>query len=164
MSNKKGDILQAQELAKQIPAVERLKKGPVAVIECIEEIPCNPCVESCPQGAISMPGGLNAVPILDGEKCTGCGLCISACPGLAIFVLDLTEGREQARVMFPYEFIPFPQKGERVVALDRQGNELGPAEVLRVQQGKRLDRTCIITIAVPREWALAARNIRRAER
>jgi Fe-S-cluster-containing hydrogenase component 2 len=159
MSYKQGDALQEQELAEQIPPLERLKKGPVAIIECVEEIPCNPCVEICPQGAISIPGGLNRIPRLDWEKCNGCGVCVSGCPGLAIFVVNLTEGKEKAKVVLPYEFLPLPEKGEAVVALDREGNPLGPAEVLRVQKGKRLDRTPIITIALPREWALQARNI-----
>jgi len=30
------------------PSEERLLKGFVAVHECYQDIPCNPCVESCP--------------------------------------------------------------------------------------------------------------------
>ncbi|KPL19223.1 MAG: hypothetical protein AMJ92_04240 [candidate division Zixibacteria bacterium SM23_81] len=164
MAYKKGDALTARELAAQIPPKERLRRGPVAMVECVEEIPCNPCVEICPQGAISMPGGLNKLPRLDWEKCNGCGVCVSGCPGLAIFMVDLTEGRDRAKVALPYEFIPLPEKGDKVMALDREGNELGPVDVIRVQKGKRLDRTPIVTIAVPRKWALAARSIRRLGR
>jgi ferredoxin len=160
MSYKKGEPLTDTELMQQMPSRERLQRGPVAIIECIEEIPCNPCVESCPQGAISMPGGLNQIPRLDWDKCTGCGLCISSCPGLAIFMVDLTRSEGTAAVSFPYEFRPLPHKGEKVLALDRSGRELGAAEVLRVQTSKRLDRTPVITIAVPGEWALKARHIR----
>jgi ferredoxin len=163
MSYKEGNALQAEELAEQVPPEERLKRGPVAIIECIEEIPCNPCVESCPQEAISMARDLNQVPQLDWEKCTGCGLCVSGCPGLAIFIIDLTAERREARVSLPYEFIPLPQKGEWVMALDRSGRELGSVEVIRVQKGKNLDRTSIITIAVPREFAMTARSIRQLE-
>ena len=160
MSYKKGDALEIRELAEQLPTDERLEKGPVAIIECIEEIPCNPCVESCPQGAITMPGGLNQIPRIDWEKCTGCGLCVSRCPGLAIFIMDAAAGNDLASVSLPYEFTPLPEKGERVMVLDREGNELGPADVLRVQKGKRVDRTVVITVAVPRQWALKARGIR----
>ena len=31
-----------------IPSEERMKKGRVAVIECVQEIPCNPCEGTCP--------------------------------------------------------------------------------------------------------------------
>jgi Fe-S-cluster-containing hydrogenase component 2 len=161
MSYAEGDALTERELSAQIPTKERLEKGPVAIIECIEEIPCNPCVEICPQGAISMPGGLNKIPRLDETKCNGCGVCVSGCPGLAIFMVDLTAGQEQTKVALPYEFTHLPEKGETVLALDRGGKELGSAQVVRVQKGKRVDRTPIITIAVPRRWALQARNIRR---
>lgn len=160
MAYKKGDALTAKELAAQIPPRGRLRRGPVAIVECVEEIPCNPCVEICPQGAISMPGGLHKLPRLDWEKCNGCGVCVSGCPGLAIFMVDLTEEQDLARVALPYEFIPLPEKGEKVMALDREGNELGQVDVIRVQKGKRLDRTPIVTIAVPRKWALVARSIR----
>jgi ferredoxin len=160
MSYKRGQALTETELKPQVPPRERLQRGPVAIVECIEEIPCNPCVESCPQGAITIPGGLNQIPRLDWEKCTGCGLCISSCPGLAIFLVDLTRGKELAAVSLPYEFRPLPEKGDRVLALDREGRGLGKAEVLRVQTGRRLDRTPVVTIAVPREWALKARNIK----
>ncbi len=160
MSYKQGQALSEQELAVQLPSEKRLQRGPVAIIECVEEIPCNPCVESCPQGAISMPGGLNRIPRLDADACTGCGLCISCCPGLAIFVVDRSAEGDTATVSLPYEFLPLPEKGQRVMALDRIGGELGPAEVIRVISGKRVDRTPVVTIAVPKEWALKARQIK----
>jgi len=39
-----------------------------------------PCVESCPVDALSVSKETGAV-LVDKEKCTGCGLCIDACPG-----------------------------------------------------------------------------------
>jgi len=160
MSYKNGQALNDEELAPQKPSAERLQRGPVAFIECVEQIPCNPCVESCPQGAITMPGGLNGIPRLDTDICTGCGLCISCCPGLAIFVVDLSGEDEASTVSLPYEFLPLPEKGQQVMALDRNGDELGPAEVTRVQAGRRLDRTPVVTIAVPKQWTLRARQIK----
>ena len=35
-----------------LPPPERLKRGPVAVLECPEEIPCNIFVQFCPVKAI----------------------------------------------------------------------------------------------------------------
>ena len=31
----------------KLPSKERYEKGPVAVIECVQEIPCNPCEAAC---------------------------------------------------------------------------------------------------------------------
>ena len=43
MSNYKSTgIITKEDIA--IPSEERLKKGPVVIIECVENIPCNPCV------------------------------------------------------------------------------------------------------------------------
>ena len=39
-----------------------------------------PCVKSCPENALSISKETEAV-LVDKEKCTGCGLCIVACPG-----------------------------------------------------------------------------------
>ena len=37
----------------RLPTDDQLKKG-VAIIECVQEIPCNPCIAICPVNAISM--------------------------------------------------------------------------------------------------------------
>ncbi|KPV61635.1 MAG: Polyferredoxin protein MvhB [Candidatus Bathyarchaeota archaeon BA1] len=39
-----------------------------------------PCVKSCPEKALSVSKETEAVLVYK-EKCTGCGLCIVACPG-----------------------------------------------------------------------------------
>ena len=35
--------LSAAEAASVFPPSERAERGPVAVIECVQQIPCNPC-------------------------------------------------------------------------------------------------------------------------
>jgi len=139
---------------------ERLARGPVAVIECLERIPCNPCVEACPQGAISMPGSINELPQLDTEACTGCGLCISGCPGLAIFLVDATHAPGEALVSLPYEFLPLPEKGDEVAALDREGQERGLARVVRVRKTRKMDRTAVVSLAVPVELVMEVRGFK----
>ena len=37
------------------PSEERFAKGPVAIAECVQEIPCNPCEAACPMHAITFP-------------------------------------------------------------------------------------------------------------
>ena len=84
-----------------IPSAERRAKGPVACIECFQHIPCNPCEASCPRHAITIGSEITDLPRLDETLCNGCGLCMTRCPGLAIFTVD--ESGERARVSFPYE-------------------------------------------------------------
>ena len=149
-----------EDLAKIMPSEERFAKGPVAIAECFQEIPCNPCVKACKRGAITMPGDINALPLVDAGICNGCGLCISMCPGLAIFVVDKTYSEDFALVKLPYEYVPVPQAGQRVTALDRAGEELGRFEVIRAVLGGKKNKTYTISLAVPRELAMEVRDVR----
>ncbi len=147
----KTGILSAKDL--QIPSEKQLEKG-VAILECVQEIPCNPCVESCPVHAISMKD-INAPPVNDFEKCIGCTKCVGICPGLAIFVVKV-KGKK-AWVTLPYEFVPVPQVGDSVNALDRTGTIRGKAIVKKVvKQGK----TMVITIETDSDLAMDIRNIK----
>jgi Fe-S-cluster-containing hydrogenase component 2 len=141
-----------------LPSAERRKKGPYVVIECYEEIPCNPCVTSCPAHAVSMKG-INDLPQCNHAACTGCTLCVSICPGLACFVIDETVGNGKIKIMFPYESAPLPKAGDDVDALGRDGSVVGKAEVVRVNSGKKLDRTNVITILVDDNLIYDVRSI-----
>jgi Fe-S-cluster-containing hydrogenase component 2 len=94
------------------------------------------------------------------DNCNGCGLCISKCPGLAIFVIDETYSETQATVSLPFEFLPLPHEGEEVDLLDRSGKKVGKGKVLKVRNGKYEDRTPVITVAVPKELSMVVRNIK----
>ena len=152
-----------EDLAKIIPSEERLARGPVAIAECFQEIPCNPCVKACKQGAITMPRDINDLPQLNTELCNGCGLCISRCPGLAIFVVDKTWSKDRALVKLPFEYVPVPQAGQLAVGLDRAGKELGWFEVIKVISGGDKNMTRVISLAVPQDLAMEVRNIRVGE-
>ncbi len=143
-----------------IPSEARRKKGPVAVIECTEDIPCNPCEASCKVGAISVGEDITNLPHLDEDKCVGCRTCVPACPGQAIFMVDENIGEGKATVTFPYEFMSLPEKGQTVSALDRSGKELGDAVVVGVRKTEKMDQTSLVTIEVPREWSMKARGFR----
>jgi len=142
------------------PPDERFKKGPVAIVECFQEIPCNPCVDACNLKAITKEKDLNDLPKLDFDKCTGCGLCITQCPGLAIFVVDKTYSATHSVVRLPYEYIPVPEKGQFAIGLDRAGEERGWFEVIRVIPGKAKNKTTTIWLVVPHELAMEVRNIK----
>jgi len=141
------------------PGMERLMKGPVAVIECIQEIPCNPCEAACPSGAITVAPSINSLPKLDEDKCTGCGLCISSCPGLAIFVVDLCHDNESALLSFPFEYLPLPRIGEEVPASDREGKEVCRGKVINIVGKSTKGHTPVISISIPQKYALLVRGI-----
>ncbi len=146
------------DLEKVIPDEKRLAKGPVVIIECFQRIPCDPCAISCKLGAIKPFKDINDLPIVDFDKCTGCGICISSCPGLAIFVIDMNYSDEKSLIKLPHEMLPLPEKGEDVYALDRAGGILGKAKVARVLKIK--NKTNIISLEVPKSMAMKVRSIK----
>lgn len=148
-----------KELKKVTPSDERLWSGGCAILECFQRIPCDPCVDACPRGAITIEGNINNIPVLDQKKCNGCGLCVSKCPGIAIFVVSKDYSKNEGLVMIPYEFIPLPEKGEIVDGLDRAGRKVCDAKVMKVLNRKAQDRTAIISLAVPKEFVMEVRNI-----
>jgi Fe-S-cluster-containing hydrogenase component 2 len=153
-----------EELSKSpgVPGDERVKRGPVAFIECVQEIPCNPCEEACPQGAIKVGKPITNLPKLDQEKCMGCGMCIAACPGLAIFVVN--GAKDKAEISFPYEYYPLPEKGQEVDCVNRSGKTVTKGVVLRVVKPPKYDQTAVVTVEVPKEYLKSVRSIRRLGR
>jgi Fe-S-cluster-containing hydrogenase component 2 len=161
MGLEQSGVLSAEELAKLpgMPSAARMQRGPVAVIECAQEIPCNPCEALCRQGAIGVGDLITNLPTLDEDKCTGCGLCIAGCPGQAIFAVDTTHSETEAVVAMPYELLPLPQVGQAVDGLDREGQAICTGHVVKVLTPRRFDRTAVVTVAVPQECAMSVRNI-----
>ena len=146
------------DLEKVIPDKKRLAQGPVVIIECFQKIPCDPCAISCKLGAIKPFKDINDLPQVDFDKCTGCGICISSCPGLAIFVIDMNYSDEKSLIKLPHEMLPLPEKGEDVYALDRVGSILGKVKVVRVLKIK--NKTNIISLEVPKSMAMKVRSIK----
>ncbi|MEW6070858.1 MAG: 4Fe-4S dicluster domain-containing protein [Candidatus Thermoplasmatota archaeon] len=141
----------------QIPSKKRISKAAFAVLECPQEIPCDPCIKACKFGAITKKS-LIAVPEIDFDKCTGCASCVPQCPGLAIFVINMNYSDEEALVTLPYEF-ELPKVGEKVDALDREGKVVGSAKIIKARLEK--DKTGVISIAVKKSLGMMVRNIRR---
>jgi Fe-S-cluster-containing hydrogenase component 2 len=133
-----------------LPSDEQLHRG-VVIIECIQNIPCDPCVAICPFNSISM-NDINDIPKVDYEKCTGCKKCVSICPGLAIFVVKIKD--DKALITLPYEFLPYPKVEDIVTALDREGKARGNARVVNVN---RSGKTTVVTIEVDKELAMDVR-------
>lgn len=144
-----------------VPPDERIESGPVAVIECPQEIPCDPCSENCPVGAIELDE-INQSPRVDGDRCTGCSVCVETCPGLAIFVVDCSPD-EGCRITLPFEF-ELPEAGEEVAGLNRKGEEVtsGIVESVKPKDQSTYD-TSTVTVRVEEEYIHEVRNIRRSE-
>jgi Fe-S-cluster-containing hydrogenase component 2 len=147
-----------------LPSRERLGQGPVVVVECVQQIPCNPCVEACPRKAITIEGDITNVPKVRFSACNGCTLCIARCPGLAIFVVNENYNAREASVALPYELLPRPEKGDIVDGVDRHGEVCCNARIVKVLDSKALDRCAVVTIAVPKRFYNAVRGIRQKGR
>jgi len=142
------------------PSEEELERGPVVVIECTEEIPCDPCEMVCKRGAIVIGRPITNLPRLDSGKCDGCGLCIPICPGLAIFLIDATYSDKEAAISFPHEYLPLPGEGDQVEAVNRKGEGVCIGTVIKARNPKAYDYTPVVTIVVPKEYLHEVRGIK----
>lgn len=152
-----------EELAacKGVPSKERMEKGRVAVIECIQAIPCNPCEAACKFGAIEVGENITNVPCLKEDKCTGCGACVAQCPGLAITIVNQAYSEREATIDFPFEYLPLPKVGDDVTAVNRAGEAVCEARVLKVVKLPQYAATTVISIAIPKEYADEVRSMKR---
>jgi len=146
------------------PSAAALARGPIVVIECVQDIPCNPCEMACPNGAISVGDPITNLPVFHADRCDACGRCIPICPGQAIFRADLTYSSNTALVSFPYEFLPLPKKGDVVEGVNRAGEGICAAKVVRVQQPQSFDHTAVVTVEVAKELAMELRSMKRLPR
>ncbi|SHK09741.1 4Fe-4S binding domain-containing protein [Geosporobacter subterraneus DSM 17957] len=152
-----------EELKKSpaFPRAEDYQIGPIAVIECIEEIPCNPCETSCPKGSISIGKPITNLPRIDFNRCSGCGICVAACPGLAIYIKDYTYSQDEALVTFPYEYIPLPEPGDTVILVNRQGQEICEGLVKKVNSAKAFQQTTLVSVSYPKQHFEEVVNMKR---
>lgn len=133
-------------------------KGVHPVIECTQNIPCNPCQDACPKGCISIGCNITSLPVVKTEvPCIGCGMCVASCSGQAIFLVDEDTGDGYGTVTLPYEFLPLPEKGEKGMALGRDGKEVCEAEIVNVRSSKAFDHTHLLTMKVPKDMVMKAR-------
>lgn len=155
----KTGIPEKEMVMAKFPSMERINKGPVAVVECYKEIPCNPCQTACKFNAIYIGEDINNIPVLSSDNCTGCAICLSKCPGLAIMVVDGSKSQETVQIKIPYEFLPLPKAGDVVKGLNREGQYIADVKVVNIMNPKSFDRTPVITIEVDRKYLYDFRNI-----
>ena len=128
------------------------------VIECTQNIPCNPCQDACKKGCISIGDNITSLPIsVDGSECINCGMCVASCSGQAIFLVAEDTEPGFGEVTIPYEFLPLPQKGDKGYGLSRSGQKICEAEITNVRSSKAFDGTNLVTMKVPMEYIDKAR-------
>ena len=128
------------------------------VIECTQNIPCNPCQDACKKGCISIGDNITSLPIsVEGSECINCGMCVASCSGQAIFLVAEDTEPGFGEVTMPYEFLPLPEKGDKGYGLSRSGQKLCDVEITNVRTSKAFDGTNLVTMKVPMEYIDKAR-------
>lgn len=149
----------AEDEIGRFPGVTK-RSGIHPVIECTQNIPCNPCQMACVKGCISIGDNITSLPIATDRQCIGCGMCVASCSGQAIFLVNEDVGDGMGTVTMPYEFLPLPAEGEEGAALGRDGREVCRATVVNVRTSKAFDHTSLLTIRVPSDMVMKARFYR----
>jgi NADPH-dependent 2,4-dienoyl-CoA reductase/sulfur reductase-like enzyme/Fe-S-cluster-containing hydrogenase component 2/bacterioferritin-associated ferredoxin len=140
--------------------------GVFPVIHCHQEIPCDPCTAVCPSDLIEMDEtDIRLLPSFvaakDGKGCTGCEKCVAICPGLAITLVDYRKDAEFPTVAVPFELLKETLKaGDVVTVEDTEGGALGRVEVGAVKAIKANDRTVIVKVRAPKDYAKRIAGIR----
>jgi len=147
-----------EQVSSRFPKHTLLLK-PKAIIECYEDIPCNPCSTSCPFDAITIGEDINKQPVVDFDNCTGCGVCVYSCPGLAIFTVH--EQVDHFLFKIPYEFVPYPNEHEVVYGINREGNILGDVIINKIRLSKKQDKTALLEVRVPKQFLYDFITVRR---
>jgi Fe-S-cluster-containing hydrogenase component 2 len=162
LPNDSNDGILTLKRKKEIPGYpgeEAFEKGSTVVVECDEDIPCNPCEDICKKGAITVGNPITNLPKVDPNKCNGCALCVTICPGLCIFVVNKNYTDTESLIYIPFELSPLPEKNQIVKGCNQKGEQVCDARVEKVIKPKKINKTAIIAVAVPKEFYGTVRNI-----
>jgi ferredoxin len=141
-----------------------LPKKVYPVIRCVQEIPCNPCRDCCPKGAIKMAvDELTGIPSFEGDSCLGCAQCVLACPGLAVILVDEGYDSEEKRALLtmPFELLKeSTEVGAKVITVGMEGEKIGTGTIIAFRDAHYQDRRSLILLEVPFEDRLRVAGIR----
>ena len=134
------------------------------IVRCLQEIPCNPCSEACPKGAIRIKAGtLTGQPSFEASCCLGCAECVVACPGLAIILVDegYDKNCKRALLTLPYELDRNMIKaGDEVTTVGLEGERIGIGKVIAYKNADSQDRRGLVMLDVPFEDRHSVANFR----
>lgn len=143
-----------------VPTQTLRPKG-VASIECLESIECNLCEKACPEGAISLASGRKGKEsILKQDLCTSCGLCLVACPSRTPVLIEERESSQALLVLSAPAHHDWVEK-QWVTLLNRRGDSLGTARLVRVLEEPSTSTAKLLEIEVPSHLIWEARSVRK---
>ena len=157
----KAEILKSKPGIVFEPEPVVIKQNLSPVFQCFQEIPCNPCTTVCPKGCISLVGKFGNImdtPSYTLDECTGCGLCVAICPGLAVSLAKRID-EASAEVVLPHEYLIGFSPGDMINVTDIDGNILEKAEVKHIRLNKKY-RTHLVTVKMSLNNASKAIGIR----
>ena len=142
------------------PENETAKVFPV--IRCVQEIPCNPCVEACPKGWVRLESeSIMSLPHWE-QECVGCLKCAVVCPGLAITVVDrrFDASGKTAQVWVPWEIDDSRVSvGKEVRLTGFEGKEVGSGIVRHIRSLKWMDKRKMVQVEVEANLATKVAGI-----
>jgi ferredoxin len=146
-----------QALVDEFPGYPKVTLEKVLpAIDCLEPIACRVCEKQCPVQAIDIDRSLTTPKFLIEESCTGCGICVTACPSEAITMID-NQLPKAVFLIFPWYLRRTPEPGVRVHLLNRKGDILGQARIADIF----LDgEPPLIRVEVPEHLMLDAKGVR----
>jgi ferredoxin len=159
-----GEILKSRPGRTVQEELPEIATGVSPVIHCTQEIPCDPCASICPQGLIYIDRrDIRQVPTFLGNNycCGVCERCVAICPGLAITLVDYRNNPDLPTVSIPFEFARGSiAEGDTITVTDTEGTALGKLEVIDCTTIPSSDRTMIIRVIAPAEYARQIAGIR----
>ena len=152
-----GEILKSRPGKNYLEAQPEEGGGVAPVIHCTQEIPCNPCSSLCPNCLIEIKKvDIRQIPYYLGNNycCQACERCVVGCPGLAITLVDYRNNPDYPTISIPYEFNrEIIRAQDRVTVLDTEGRSLGDVDVVAVYNIPTSDRTMVVQVQAPKEYA-----------
>jgi NADPH-dependent 2,4-dienoyl-CoA reductase/sulfur reductase-like enzyme/ferredoxin len=122
------------------------------VIRCLQEIPCNPCVEACNLESIEIKDKtLMGLPKFKGD-CVGCCKCVVICPGLAITIVDkrYDKTKKTAKVIISWEMPEGTIKiGKKVITSGFNGESIGQGKVIDIRKHRWQNKRSLVHLEVP---------------
>jgi thioredoxin reductase/Fe-S-cluster-containing hydrogenase component 2 len=132
---------------------------PLPIIDCMQNIPCNPCVNSCKVNAITMDdNNISSLPRIDYNKCISCLNCAKICPGLSIYFVNYNYDEENANIILPYELFFNLVKDQTVIALDKHGKKVCEAKLLKTIKTNSINSVTLVSLLVKKEYAFDVRS------